>query len=151
MSSAGPAWIAAAPTQFASVRSLRRVDQEETGGPPPLIERVRARRDRHKERSRLFRIAFAVLGFLVCAAGLVMLVTPGPGIPVIVLGLAMLALEFAWAERWLERVVDRAEQAVDQVTKGSPLRQAAVIGVGIAGLVGIVVAIVLWDIPFFPG
>jgi uncharacterized protein (TIGR02611 family) len=127
------------------------VDQEETGGRPPLIERVRARRDRHKERSRAFRIAFALLGFLVCAVGLVMLVTPGPGIPVLVLGLAMLALEFAWAERWLERIVDKAEQAVDQVTQGSPARQAAVILVGIAGLVGIVVAIVLWDIPFLPG
>jgi uncharacterized protein (TIGR02611 family) len=127
------------------------VGQDETGGRPPLIERVRARRDRHEERSRLFRIAFAGLGFLVCAAGLVMLVTPGPGIPVIILGLAMLALEFAWAERWLERVVDKAEQAVDQVTKGSPARQAAVLSAGLAGLVAIVVAVVLWDIPFFPG
>jgi uncharacterized protein (TIGR02611 family) len=149
--SAAPGWTAAEPITFASVRSLRRVDQDETGGGPPLIERVRARRDRHKERSRLFRIGFAALGFLVCAAGLVMLVTPGPGIPVIVLGLAMLALEFAWAERWLERVIERGEQAVEQVTKGSPLRQAAVIAVGVAGLVAVVVAIVLWDIPFFPG
>jgi hypothetical protein len=81
----------------------------------------------------------------------VMLVTPGPGIPVIILGLAMLALEFAWAERWLERVVDKAEQAVDQVTKGSPARQAAVLSAGLAGLVALVVAVVLWDIPFFPG
>jgi uncharacterized protein (TIGR02611 family) len=136
---------------LASARNLRLVGQDETGGRPPLIERVRARRDRHKERSRLFRIGFALLGFLVCAAGLVMLVTPGPGIPVLILGLAMLALEFAWAERWLERVVDKAEQAVDQVTKGSPARQAALISAGLVGLVAIVVAVILWDIPFFPG
>jgi uncharacterized protein (TIGR02611 family) len=127
------------------------VEQNETGGRPPLIERVRARRDRHKERSRLFRIGFALLGFVVCAAGLVMLVTPGPGIPVIVLGLAMLALEFAWAERWLERIVDRAEQAVDQVTKGSPLRRVTVVLVGLAGLVGGLLVVLLWDVPFFPG
>lgn len=125
--------------------------EDETGGRPPLIERVRGRRERHKERSRLYRISFAVLGFLVCGAGLVMLVTPGPGIPVLVLGLAMLALEFAWAERWLERLVDKAEQAVDQMTKGSPARQAAFLVAGVAGLVAIVVAIILWDIPFFPG
>jgi uncharacterized protein (TIGR02611 family) len=136
---------------LASARNLRLVGQDETGGRPPLIERVRARRDRHKERSRLFRIGFALLGFLVCAAGLVMLVTPGPGIPVLILGLAMLALEFAWAERWLERVVDKAEEAVDQVTKGSPARQAALISAGLVGLVAIVVAVILWDIPFFPG
>jgi hypothetical protein len=81
----------------------------------------------------------------------VMLVTPGPGIPVIVLGLTMLALEFAWAERWLERVLDRAERAVDQVTQGSPLRRALVVGVGVVALAGVVALVVLWDIPFFPG
>lgn len=135
----------------ASARSLRRVGQDETGGRPPLIERVRERRERHKERSRVYRVGFAVLGFLVCVAGVVMLVTPGPGVPVIILGLAMLALEFAWAERWLERVLDRAEQAVEQVTQGSPLRRALVLGAGVGVLAAIVVAIVLWDIPFFPG
>jgi uncharacterized protein (TIGR02611 family) len=127
------------------------VAQDETGGSPRLIERVRARRTRHKERNRLYRIAFAGTGFLVCTIGLVMLVTPGPGIPVIVLGLAMLALEFAWAERWLERLMDRAEQAVDQVTQGSPAKRAALLSVGVLALAAVVVMVVLWDIPFFPG
>jgi uncharacterized protein (TIGR02611 family) len=127
------------------------VGQDETGGRPPLIERVRERRERHRERNRLYRIGFALLGFLVCAAGVVMLVTPGPGIPVIILGLAMLALEFAWAERWLERILDRAEQAVEQVTQGSPARRAALLGAGIVALAAIVAMVVLWDIPFFPG
>ena len=124
---------------------------EETGRRPPLIERVRARRDRHKERHRLYRIGFAAAGFLVLAAGLVMLVTPGPGIPVIILGLGMLALEFAWAERWLERLLVRAEQAVDQVTKGSPLRRAMVLAAGAVAAVAILVMVVVWDIPYFPG
>jgi len=136
---------------LAPVRSLRRVNQDETGDRPPLIERVREKRRRHKERSRVYRIGFAVVGFLVCAAGVVMLVAPGPGIPVIILGLAMLALEFAWAERWLERVLDRAEQAVEQVTQGSPLRRALILGAGVAALAGIILVVVLWDIPFFPG
>ena len=111
-------------------RSLRRVEREETGERPPLIERVRARRKRHKERHRLYRLGVAGLGFLVLTAGIVMLVTPGPGIAVIIVGLGMLALEFAWAERWLERLLHRAEQAVDQVTQGSPLRRALVLGAG---------------------
>lgn len=125
--------------------------QDETGGGPSLIERVRERRERHRKRNRLYRIGFVLVGFLVCAAGLVMLVTPGPGIPVIILGLAMLALEFAWAERWLERLLVRVEQAVDQVTQGSPARRAALLGVGIVALAAIVAMVVLWDIPFFPG
>lgn len=125
--------------------------QDETGGRPTLIERVRARRDRHKERNRIYRAAFAVAGFVVLAAGVVMLVTPGPGIPVIILGLGMLALEFAWAERWLERLVTRAEQAVDQVTKGSPARRAALLAVGAIAVVASVVIVIFWDIPLLPG
>ncbi len=125
--------------------------QDETGEKPRLIERVRAQRESHKERSRLFRIPFALAGFLVCAAGIVMLVTPGPGIPVIILGLGMLALEFAWAERWLERVMDRTEQAFDQVTQGSPAKRAALLGAGVLALAAIIAMVVFWDIPFFPG
>lgn len=125
--------------------------QDETGGRPPLIERVRARRDRHRERNRIYRAVFAVAGFLVLAAGIVMLVTPGPGIPVIILGLGMLALEFAWAERWLERLLTRAERAVDQVTQGSPLRRAALLTVGVLAIVASVVLVIFWDIPYLPG
>jgi uncharacterized protein (TIGR02611 family) len=127
------------------------VDQEETGGRPPLIERVRARQERHRQRNRIVRIAFAIAGFVVLLAGVIMLVTPGPGIPVIILGLGILALEFAWAERWLERVLNRAEQAVDQVTQGSPLRRAAVIALGLLSLAAVITVIAIWDIPFFPG
>jgi uncharacterized protein (TIGR02611 family) len=116
-----------------------------------LIERVRARRARHRQRNRFVRLGFALVGFVVLLAGIVMLVTPGPGIAVIILGLTILALEFAWAERSLERLVDRAERAVDQVTQGSPARRAAVLAVGILALVASVAMIVLWDIPFFPG
>jgi uncharacterized protein (TIGR02611 family) len=129
------------------------VGEEETRGRhPALMERVRARQQRHRERNRIFRVAFAVAGFLVLFAGLVMLVTPGPGIPVIILGLTMLALEFAWAERWLERVVDRAERAVDQVRYGSPARRAAVLSIGGLAAAGLItLTVLLWDIPLLPG
>jgi len=125
--------------------------EEPTGERPPLIERVRARREQHRGRSRFYRIGFASLGFLVLAAGVVMLVTPGPGLPVIVLGLAMLALEFAWAERWLERLLEKAEQAVEQVAHGSPVRRALVLGAGVLTLAIVVAAFVLWDVPLLPG
>ena len=125
--------------------------QEETGGRRPLIERVRARQEQHRQRNRLVRVGFAAAGFIVLAAGVVMLVTPGPGIPVIVLGLTMLALEFAWAERWLERILERAEQAVDQVTQGSPLHRALVLGLGVVALAGAIALVVFWDVPYLPG
>jgi uncharacterized protein (TIGR02611 family) len=127
------------------------VGEHETGRRLPLIERVRARQERHRQRNRVYRVAFAGVGFAVLLAGLIMLVTPGPGIPVILLGLGMLALEFAWAERWLERVANTVEQAVEQVAEGSPVRRAVVVAVGLVGLAVLVAIILFWDIPYFPG
>jgi tellurite resistance protein TerC len=53
------------------------------------------------------RIVIAVIGGTTVLVGIVMIVTPGPAVVVIPLGLAILALEFAWAKRWLERVKTR--------------------------------------------
>lgn len=125
--------------------------QDESGARPRVIERVRARQERHRQRNRIFRVAFAAAGFVVLLLGVIMLFTPGPGWAVIVLGLGMLALEFTWAERALERVIDQAERAADQVTKGSPVRRAALLSVGVLSLAAVVALIVFWDIPFFPG
>lgn len=50
------------------------------------------------------RIAIAVIGGTVVLVGVVLLVTPGPGLVVIPVGLAILALEFAWARHWLNRL-----------------------------------------------
>jgi uncharacterized protein (TIGR02611 family) len=127
------------------------VSERETGQRVPLIERVRARQERHRQRNRVYRVAFAITGFLVLLAGVVMLVTPGPGIPVIIIGLGMLALEFAWAERWLERLLEKAEAAVEQVSQGSPLQRAALVVVGAAAVIASIAIIILWDIPYFPG
>ena len=69
------------------------------------------RRRRHLERGRLYRIGFALAGFCVVAVGAALLVLPGPGLLVIAIGLAMLALEFAWAERLLHGALHRLERA----------------------------------------
>jgi tellurite resistance protein TerC len=50
------------------------------------------------------RIAIAVIGGTVILVGVIMLVTPGPALVVIPLGLAILAVEFAWARHWLNRL-----------------------------------------------
>jgi uncharacterized protein (TIGR02611 family) len=61
------------------------------------------------------RLAVLVAGGAVLAAGAAMLVLPGPGLIVIVLGLVILATEFAWAERALDRAQHRTKQALDAV------------------------------------
>jgi hypothetical protein len=67
------------------------------------------------------RIAVTVVGFAVLIAGGVMMVTPGPGVLVIVLGLAILATEWAWAERMLDKAKESGKVVLDQAT-ASPTR-----------------------------
>ena len=50
---------------------------------------------------RAFRI---VAGFTLLAVGVLMLVTPGPGWLTIFFGLDLLAAEFMWARRVMERI-----------------------------------------------
>ena len=50
------------------------------------------------------RIVVLAVGSTVILLGIVMLVTPGPGLLVIPIGLAILGAEFAWARLWLRRV-----------------------------------------------
>lgn len=50
------------------------------------------------------RIAVLAVGSTVVLLGIVMLVTPGPGLIVIPVGLAILGVEFTWARLWLRKV-----------------------------------------------
>ena len=62
------------------------------------------------------RLAVLVAGLVVVGAGIAMLPLPGPGMIVIILGLAILATEFAWAERALDRTTSTAAAAASKVT-----------------------------------
>jgi uncharacterized protein (TIGR02611 family) len=64
------------------------------------------------------RIAVTVVGGAVVAAGLAMLVLPGPGILVVAVGFAILGTEYAWAAAALERTKRTAERA-GRVAKGA--------------------------------
>jgi uncharacterized protein (TIGR02611 family) len=64
------------------------------------------------------RIAVFVVGVTLVAAGVAMLVLPGPGIVVVVAGLAVLATEFVWAEVALDRAKDGAKQVGTAARKG---------------------------------
>ena len=68
------------------------------------------------------RIAVGLVGASVLAVGVALLVLPGPAFVVIPAGLAILAVEFAWARRWLERVRAYGERAVDAVRGDRPPR-----------------------------
>lgn len=50
------------------------------------------------------RIFLILAGFTLLALGIVMIFTPGPGTPVILMGLGLLAAEFVWARRLMDRI-----------------------------------------------
>ena len=116
----------------------------------PLIASLADRRERHRQRGRFYRFMVALAGGTVTLAGLIMFVTPGPALVVIPIGLAMLALEFAWAERLLEQAVDRAEAAKQTAVEASRAQKIFGALATAAGIGAFVVAAVLWDIPLLP-
>ncbi|HYU57809.1 MAG TPA: PGPGW domain-containing protein [Actinomycetota bacterium] len=69
------------------------------------------------------RVAVTAVGFALVAAGLAMLVLPGPGILVVIAGLAVLASEYAWARSLLDRAKEQARRARRRISrrgKGQP-------------------------------
>jgi len=133
--------------------------EDATGAPdapeddrPELLIKLQERKKRHKQRHILHRIAIVIAGVLIVIAGIVMSGpgVPGPGIVTIILGLGFLALEFDWAERWLERVIiwgDRAAERAEQTTTG----QRVVAGIATAAAVAaFAIAAILWNIPLVP-
>lgn len=74
---------------------------------------------------RAFRIVF---GFTLLLVGIVMIVTPGPGWVVIFLGLGLLAAEFVWARRLMDRMKresERVREVVWPMAKNVPSEETA--------------------------
>jgi hypothetical protein len=63
------------------------------------------------------RVGVTVAGFVVVIAGAAMLVLPGPGVLVIIAGLAILATEYVWAQRLLKLAKEKATQAKDAILR----------------------------------
>ncbi|HEX8712575.1 MAG TPA: PGPGW domain-containing protein [Terracidiphilus sp.] len=59
------------------------------------------------QAKRFLRIVF---GFTLLIAGIAMIATPGPGWITILLALGVLAAEFVWARRLLERIKREGER-----------------------------------------
>jgi uncharacterized protein (TIGR02611 family) len=121
-----------------------------TSRPRRLLETLEGRRERFRARGPVYRWLFVVVGILVVAAGAALLVLPGPGVVVIAIGLAMLALQFDWAERMLARAVDQAERAGEAAAESSPAQRAVVAVLTVLALAAIGVWGYLGDVPLVP-
>jgi uncharacterized protein (TIGR02611 family) len=96
----------------------------EAGDRPTRWRRLRTRVHRRLHAnpalSLTTKVVITTVGSLVIIAGLVMMVTPGPGIVGVVLGLAILSTEYEWAERWLTKARKKAHDARERAEAMDP-------------------------------
>ena len=117
---------------------------------PDFVRKLREQRERHLGRSRIVRVLFIVAGFTIFLGGVVMLVTPGPAFVLIPIGLAILSLEFVWAERLLDRSLEEAAKAKKRAAE-TTTTQRVLSGIATALAIGAIVAWAIWgDIPLVP-
>jgi uncharacterized protein (TIGR02611 family) len=109
--------------------------QDEQGSSVGVLERIRA-----KPTGRLaLKVGIGVFGGLVVALGIVLIPFPGPGWAIVIVGLAILALEFAWARNLLEFTKRHVHSWTQWIARQSlPVRAV----VGVVGLV--FVSAIVW-------
>lgn len=75
-----------------------RTEPDEDRSPVGILDKIRA-----NSTGRLtLRIGVGVLGALVIALGIILIPFPGPGWAIVILGLAIWAIEFTWARKLLD-------------------------------------------------
>jgi uncharacterized protein (TIGR02611 family) len=61
------------------------------------------------------KIIVSIIGFTILLIGILLLVLPGPAFIVIPIGLAILATEFLWARRILDKVKEKIRQGKEKL------------------------------------
>lgn len=70
---------------------------------------------RTKAGQIIWRVFIGVLGGSITVLGAIALVAPGPGVLILLAGLGILASEFAWASRAMNKTKSIAQSAADKV------------------------------------
>lgn len=117
---------------------------------PKIIRRLEEQRTRHRQRPFIVRVLYILVGFTLLLGGVGMLVLPGPAFVVIPIGLAILSLEFVWAEALLDRALEQGEIARQKAAATTRMqRMLTAIACVLAGAAFTAWAI-LRDIPVLP-
>ncbi len=124
----------------------------EENSPRSLLDRIRA-----KPTGRLaLKIGVGVLGTLVVAVGIVLIPFPGPGWAIVILGLAIWAVEFTWAQRLLHFTKKHVQSWTHWVLRQSlPMRAllglvgfafiCAVVWISVKLSIGVDLAAMIWN------
>ena len=87
---------------------------------PHWLRRLHTRAHANPVTGLVTKVVVTCVGTLVVVAGLVMMVAPGPGIVAIIVGLAILSTEWAWADRWVDRLRGYAHEAAEKARNMDP-------------------------------
>jgi uncharacterized protein (TIGR02611 family) len=90
-----------------------------------------------------YRVLVAVLGFAIIITGLALIPLPGPGWLIVFAGLAVLATEFAWAERLLHYARTQVHGWTEWATSQSLVVRGLIGLIGLAFVAGAVTLYVL--------
>lgn len=126
---------------------------ETTTGEPGRRRRGRLhqRMHAHPALALTTKIVVTTVGVLVIVAGLVMMVAPGPGILGVIVGLAILATEWDWADRWLRKARQKAHEArmkAEQMDPRVRRRRLLIGGLSLVLVAAVVVTyVVVYDWP----
>jgi uncharacterized protein (TIGR02611 family) len=91
---------------------------------------------RHRSLDVAYRAVVAVLGAAIVITGIALIPLPGPGWLIVFAGLAVLATEFAWAERLLNYGRDKLRAWTDWVLVQSVIVRALIGLVGLGFVAG---------------
>lgn len=89
----------------------------------------------------LRRTGIEIAGWTLIVLGVAALVLPGPGLLMLVAGLAVLSLRYAWANRWLRPVKVRAFRAAKQGVQTWPR-----IAFAVSSALTVVAAGIVWGL-----
>lgn len=98
----------------------------------------------HKTKRQLKRIAIGISGGIVTIIGIIAIPYPGPGWLIVFAGLAILATEFDWARRLL----DKAKGKYDE-WQAWLKRQPMALRLAVFAFTGLVVLVTMWLLNVF--
>lgn len=117
---------------------------------PKIVRRLEEQRTRHRRRPFIVRVLYILVGFTLLLGGLGMLVLPGPAFVVIPIGLAILSLEFVWAEALLDRALEQGEIARQKAAQTTRTQRILTFIACVLGGAALVAWALLGDIPVVP-
>ena len=124
--------------------------QAEQRRPPKLVRKLQDKRETHKDRHPVIRVAFVLAGLTLVLGGAALVVLPGPAFVVIPIGLALLSLEFRWAGRLLDKSLVKADEAKDKAANASRTSKLLTASGVACAAVAVVVVAAVYDVPYVP-